>query len=141
MWVFLAKILLVLSIAYIIGTERAREGKVIGFRSTAILIFGAFMYTTLALRVGGDVTRIIGQIMTGIGFLGAGVIFKSDQKDIHNITTSILIWVLPVIGMLIGLSCIFEAIVGALVLLLLLIYRPSSHVDNSSEGEIHSPSN
>lgn len=126
------KILLLLVLAYMIGTERAHAGKVIGFRSTAILLLGSFMYTHIALQVGGDVTRIIAQVITGISFVGAGIIFKKDDKDIHNLTTAILVWTLSSVGILVGLSLYGEAIVISLVLLAVLAYKPKDSDSHSS---------
>lgn len=126
------KILLLLVLAYMIGTERAHAGKVIGFRSTAILLLGSFMYTHIALQVGGDVTRIIAQVITGISFVGAGIIFKKDDKDIHNLTTAILVWTLSSVGILVGLSLYGEAIVISLILLAVLAYKPKESDSHSS---------
>lgn len=126
------KILLLLVLAYMIGTERAHAGKVIGFRSTAILLLGSFMYTHIALQVGGDVTRIIAQVITGISFVGAGIIFKKDDKDIHNLTTAILVWTLSSVGILVGLAMWGEAIVISLVLLAVLAYKPKDSDSHSS---------
>lgn len=126
------KILLLLVLAYMIGTERAHAGKVIGFRSTAILLLGSFMYTHIALQVGGDVTRIIAQVITGISFVGAGIIFKKDDKDIHNLTTAILVWTLSSVGILVGLSLYGEAIVISLILLAVLAYKPKDSDSHSS---------
>lgn len=126
------KILLLLVLAYMIGTERAHAGKVIGFRSTAILLLGSFMYTHIALQVGGDVTRIIAQVITGISFVGAGIIFKKDDKDIHNLTTAILVWTLSSVGILIGLAMWKEAIVISLILLAVLAYKPKDSDSHSS---------
>lgn len=126
------KILLLLVLAYMIGTERAHAGKVIGFRSTAILLLGSFMYTHIALQVGGDVTRIIAQVITGISFVGAGIIFKKDDKDIHNLTTAILVWTLSSVGILVGLAMWKEAIVISLILLAVLAYKPKDSDSHSS---------
>lgn len=126
------KILLLLVLAYMIGTERAHAGKVIGFRSTAILLLGSFMYTHIALQVGGDVTRIIAQVITGISFVGAGIIFKKDDKDIHNLTTAILVWTLSSVGILVGLAMWGEAIVISLILLAVLAYKPKDSDSHSS---------
>lgn len=134
MYIFkiLLKIILLLSMAYVIGTERAHAGKVIGFRSTAILLLGSFLYTHIALQVGGDVTRIIAQVITGISFVGAGIIFKKDDKDIHNLTTAILVWTLSSVGIMVGLSMIVEAIVITLIILAVLAYKPTTNDNNGS---------
>lgn len=117
---FSLDLLLTLAIGFLIGFERHLAGKTMGARSTMILILGSFLFTYASLRVGVDHGRVIAQIVTGVGFIGAGIIFKKGDRDIINLTTAILVWTVAAIGVLIGLGLRVEAIVAALVVFVVL---------------------
>lgn len=109
----------------IIGWEREVKNKVAGIRTHIIVCVGACLFTTVPFIIGIDridPTRIIGQIVTGIGFLGAGVIFKHEDKVV-GVTSAAFIWLISAIGVLIGLGFLFSSLlltVGLLFMLLLL---------------------
>ncbi len=92
----------------LIGIERERRGKAAGFRTNTLICLGSAIYMfasdLLFLRLGitnTDPTRIAAQIVTGIGFLGAGTIIQS-QGTVTGLTTAATIWVVAGIGVLIG---------------------------------------
>ncbi len=92
----------------IIGIERERRGKAAGFRTNTLICLGSAIYVfasdLLFLRMGitnTDPTRIAAQIVTGIGFLGAGTIIQS-RGTVTGLTTAATIWVVAGIGVLIG---------------------------------------
>ncbi|MBQ5518083.1 MAG: MgtC/SapB family protein, partial [Bacteroidales bacterium] len=91
--------------------------------STIILIVGSYLFTYASLRCGVDHSRVIAQIVTGVGFIGAGIIFKKGEKDIINLTTAILVWTVAALGVLVGLGLRVEAIVATLVVFLVLWVR------------------
>ena len=68
------------------------------------------------MGVGLDHGRVVAQIVTGVGFIGAGIIFKRGDKDILNLTTAILVWTMAAIGVLIGLNLLIEAVVASAVI-------------------------
>lgn len=110
----------------IIGLERELKHKVAGIRTHIIVCVGACMFTSISVILGSqyhiDPTRIIGQIVTGIGFLGAGVIFKTEDKVV-GVTSAAFIWLISSIGVLIGIGYLFSSIaftLGLLIVLLLL---------------------
>ena len=70
-----------------------------------------------------DHSRVIAQIVTGVGFIGAGIIFKKGEKDIINLTTAILVWTVAALGVLVGIGLRVEAILAALVVFLVLRIR------------------
>lgn len=116
---FLVKIAILLVIGWMFGEER-RERGLIGMRTITLVLFGSFMFTHIAGLVTGDATRIIGQIVTGISFLCAGLIFKSDSKEIHNLTTAVFVWCLAAVGCMVELWLLKEVIVMCLMMLLIL---------------------
>lgn len=89
-----------------IGLERQLRGKVAGIRTSVLICLGTSMFVSLGAALGGeraDPTRVLGQVVTGIGFLGAGVILARDGR-ILGVTTAAVIWVLAAVGALIGLG-------------------------------------
>ena len=106
-------------IGWIFGNDRKDRG-LIGIRTITLVLFGSFMFTHIAGTIAGDSTRIIGQIVTGISFLCSGLIFKSDSKEIHNLTTAILVWCLAAIGCMVELWLLKEVIVLVTIILFVL---------------------
>lgn len=105
---FLPKILVSTICGAIIGYDREVRNKVAGIRTNVLIAVGVTILTTISFWISKDntnidPTRIIGQIVTGIGFLGAGVIMKHDDKII-GVTTAAFIWVVSAIGVMIGLG-------------------------------------
>lgn len=91
-----------------IGIERERRGKPAGFRTNTLICFGAALYVLAADFIiqqfggqTGDPTRVAAQVVTGIGFLGAGAIIQS-RGTITGLTTAATIWVVAGIGVVIG---------------------------------------
>lgn len=106
LWYFLPKILVATICGFIIGYDREVRNKVAGIRTNVIIAVGCTILTTVSFWLTKDnqnidPTRIIGQIVTGIGFLGAGVIMKTDDK-IVGVTTASFIWTVSAIGIMIG---------------------------------------
>lgn len=103
----LPKILIATICGLIIGYDREIKQKVAGIRTNILICVGCTILTSISFYLARDnpnidPTRIIGQIVTGIGFLGAGVIMKNDDKII-GVTTAAFIWVISSIGILIGI--------------------------------------
>lgn len=120
---FAVDLVLVLLIGLLVGHERHVSGKTMGERSMIILIIGSYLFAYASLRCGIDHSRVIAQIVTGVGFIGAGIIFKKGEKDIINLTTAILVWTVAALGVLVGLGLRVEAIVATLVVFLVLWVR------------------
>ena len=78
------------------------------------------MFTWISNTLDGDPTRIVGQIATGISFLCAGLIFKSDSKEIHNLTTAVFVWCLAAIGCMIGIGLYVEVAILTIITYLIL---------------------
>lgn len=113
---------LLLIIGALIGYERQKTHGIIGVRSVTLVLLGSFIFTLISTFVGGDPSRIIAQVVSGTGFIGAGLIFKRDADSINNITTAILIWCLSALGCLIGLSHRIEAIIIGFIIIVVLKY-------------------
>jgi len=85
---FLLQLLMVVLVGGIIGAEREYHSKSAGFRTMILICLGSFLFTIFSIHItNGTPDRIASNIVTGIGFIGAGVIFKSDNR-INGITTA-----------------------------------------------------
>ncbi len=100
-----------------IGAERQLRGKRVGLRVCMLITITASFYVTMAVEIAPDNgSRVLASIISGIGFLGAGVIFAQDGR-VSGITTATLIWALAAIGACIGFGYPVAAIVATLVIM------------------------
>lgn len=91
---------------FIIGLERQLRGKPVGIRTSALIVLGTYMFSAASSSLNNNVTdtsRIIGQIVTGVGFLGAGVMLAKDGIVV-GVTSAATIWVLAAIVVAIDIS-------------------------------------
>lgn len=107
----------------IIGLERQFRGKAAGIRTSILICVGTMVFVALGASFAGsqvDPTRVLAQVVTGIGFLGGGVILTREGL-IVGVTSAAVIWVLAAIGSLVGLGHITAAMVLSLVTVGILI--------------------
>lgn len=113
-------ILISVILGLFIGAEREYRNKSAGLRTFILVCFGACLFTILSIKIGvANPDRLAANIITGIGFLGAGVIFKGDNK-IEGITTATTIWATASIGMAVGSGYVYIALLGTTLVLLVL---------------------
>jgi len=109
-----------------IGVERELRQKAAGLRTNMLIALGSAVFTVVSLelaRNGGTPDRIAAQIVTGIGFLGAGSILRSG-RSIHGMTTAATIWVNASVGMAAGAGLYTVAIAGTIITLIVLAVLP-----------------
>ncbi|HEY0057559.1 MAG TPA: MgtC/SapB family protein, partial [Flavisolibacter sp.] len=95
----LLRLFLVIIVGGVIGAEREFHNKSAGFRTMILICLGSFLFTTFGIAISGSSSdRSASNIVTGIGFLGAGTIFKSDNR-INGLTTAAAIWITAALGM------------------------------------------
>lgn len=118
----LLRLLLVILVGGTIGAEREFRSKSAGFRTMILICLGSFLFTMFS-KFMSDTTpdRIASNIVTGIGFLGAGVIFQSDNK-INGITTAATIWAVAALGMGIADGLYMMVIVSTIIVLAALLF-------------------
>lgn len=107
----------------IVGLERQLRGKPAGVRTSILVCLGTSVFIHLGASIAGagsDPTRVLGQLVTGVGFLGAGVMF-SREGVVTGVTTAAVIWVLAAIGAAIGLGLFKGAIALAGVTVAILV--------------------
>ena len=122
----LVKIILAMVLGGIMGLERQYNDKPAGYATNSIICVGATLFTILSLymgEMGGDPGRIAAQIVSGVGFLGAGAILREGNK-ISGLTTAAGVWLVAAIGMAVGYGqYMLAAGACALVLLMQLFAR------------------
>lgn len=115
------RLLISFGIGTAIGLEREYRSKAAGLRTMIMICLGSTIFTVISINIFGQShDRIASTIVTGVGFLGAGVIFK-DGLSITGITTATTIWISAALGMAVGAGEYFVAIVGSAVVLVVLI--------------------
>jgi putative Mg2+ transporter-C (MgtC) family protein len=125
----------------LIGAEREFLGKPAGLRTHTLVCFASALVTLLGLRMAewtatfpegtqivSDMARMPHAILTGVGFLGAGVIFRS-KLSVHGLTTAASLWLTASLGMVYGAGLLELAIIGtAIALIVLILLRVLPHV-------------
>ncbi|MDO8998960.1 MAG: MgtC/SapB family protein [Bacteroidota bacterium] len=106
----------------LIGAEREYKGRNIGFRTIILITLGSTLFTILSFILGKDnePARIASNIVTGVGFLGAGAIFR-EGASVRGMTTASLIWISAAIGMACGIAQYEFAILVTLITLVILL--------------------
>lgn len=119
----LTKVLIATLCGSLIGLDREIKQKVAGIRTFMLICVGCCILTATSFLIpNSDPTRIIAQIITGVGFLGGGVIYKSDDR-IYGVTTASFIWVASALGILVGCGFVILPIsltVGLILMSILL---------------------
>jgi len=104
----LYRLLISFGIGTAIGLEREYRSKAAGLRTMIMICLGSTIFTQLSISLGGsNPDRIAASIVSGIGFLGAGVIFK-DGLSVSGITTATTIWITAALGMAVGVGEYFR---------------------------------
>lgn len=115
---FIVDLLLATALGFLIGAERESRGKDAGISTHTLVISGAMLFTFMSMSVDpASESRIAAQIVSGIGFLGAGMILK-EGTTVKNLTTAASIWFAGSIGMAIGFGFHVIAVVAAIASIL-----------------------
>ncbi len=107
-----------------IGLERELSGKAAGLRTNVLICLGAAVFTIISQRMvegtDGSIVRIAAQIVTGVGFLGAGAVIQ-DRRGVHGLTTAATIWLVASIGMGCGAGFHKLAVTSTLLAIIVLV--------------------
>lgn len=131
----LLRLLMAVVVGGLIGAEREFRSKSAGFRTMILICLGSFLFSTFSIYLtNNDTDRIASNIVTGIGFLGAGVIFKSDNR-INGITTAATIWVVAALGMGIADGAYLLVAVSTVIILasLLVLTKLENLIDRVNQ--------
>ena len=117
----LLRLFLAVIVGGIIGFERGRHGSAAGFRTHILVCVGATMtslcslYASLSLQLPGDIFRLSAQVISGIGFLGAGIILVRNNSTVAGLTTAAGMWVTATIGLALGYGFYSGALIGTVI--------------------------
>ena len=130
---FLIRMMIAILLGALIGTERQLTKHYTGIITTIIVCMGSFAFASFAFLVGDanrDTTRIAAQIVSGIGFLGAGVIL-SDGTKVKGINTAATVWASAAVGILCCIDKIWFAVAVALAILIthLVLHPVTEYID------------
>ena len=122
------KLLLSMLLGAVVGFERRRKGQTAGVRTFSLISMGATLAMLLSIYVpqeylglkNGDPGRIAAQVITGIGFLGAGAIIQM-KGSVRGLTTAAGIWMVAIIGMAVGLGMYWLSVVASALILFILV--------------------
>ena len=137
-------LLLAVVIGAIIGAEREYHSKSAGLRTMIMVSLSSCLFTIISLKIGvANPDRLAANVLTGLGFLGAGVILKDDNR-ISGITTATTIWMTAALGMAVGagyevLSIWATAIVMLVLVLLMYVQRGIESLNQERSYEIVCP--
>lgn len=121
----LLKILVAITLGGLIGLEREIREKAAGFRTLIFICLGSTIFTILSVDFAGqhDTARIAANIVSGVGFLGAGVILR-EQGRIKGLTTASIIWFVAAVGMAVGAGQYLFSLAATLIVLIILWIFP-----------------
>ncbi len=137
-------IILAIALGAAIGLEREISGKAAGLRTNILICLGAAVFTIISKQMAGpntSTTRIAAQIVTGVGFLGAGAIIV-DRGGVHGLTTAATIWLVASIGMACGAGFYSLAVISTIFAIAVLIglAKLAKHERNEGKQNSESPS-
>ncbi len=122
------KLIISLILGSVVGWERKRKGQIAGIRTFALISMGSTLAMILSIYVpqeylglkNGDPGRIAAQVVTGIGFLGAGTIIQM-KGSVRGLTTAAGIWIVAAIGMAVGVGMYAVSLVATILILVILL--------------------
>jgi putative Mg2+ transporter-C (MgtC) family protein len=109
--------------SFVIGLERQLRGKPVGIRTSALITLGTYMFVVLAASVSNSATdpsRAIGQVITGVGFLGAGVMLTRNGVVV-GVTSAATIWALASLGVCVATGHYLTAVKLAVIIIAVLV--------------------
>lgn len=118
---FILGMLLCFLLSFVLGIERQIRRRSLGLRTMILVALGSYMFVSFSFLINNqdfDITRVAAQVVTGIGFFGAGVIIKDNERNIiRGLTTAATLWCDAALGMLCAGGFIKEAIVSTIFVL------------------------
>ncbi len=135
---FFLKSIIALIFGLIIGFERQAKGKPAGIKTHALISLGAMMLTFLSINISifSDPSRIAAQIVSGIGFIGAGTIFMSKHR-VQGLTSAATVWASSAMGMIVGAGYIFYAYISLCLMVTLFFLTTPKQGPSKKTYTIH----
>lgn len=111
---FAVRLLVCLVLGAMVGVERELRNKPAGISTNCFVMAGACLFTFASITIDANSpARIAAQIVSGVGFLGAGMILKGENNKVKNLTTAAAVWLAAAIGLVIGLGWYLVALLAS----------------------------
>lgn len=124
------RLLLAALLGYVVGLERQLSGHPAGDRTFALTSMGAAIFALISLKAfAANDSRIAAGVVTGLGFLGAGMIIRTEGREIKGLTTAAGIWSMGAIGLALGSGMYIMGVISTLLVLFLLSSERIFHID------------
>lgn len=141
MTVMVSRLLTALALGALLGLERESKGRAAGLKTHMLVSVGSALFVLAPLQMGvdpADVTRVMQGIVSGIGFLGAGAIIRTDQGErVEGLTTAAGIWMTSAIGMAAGMGREMAALLTTVLALLVFLLIPLLARNGKHEEDHH----
>ena len=135
----IVRLVLATLLSAIMGYERGRRGRAAGLRTHILVCVGAAIASMTGLYIskyyGGDVSRIAAQVISGIGFLGAGTILVKNHSTVTGLTTAACVWATGAVGIALGYGFYETAILGTLIIYLTIRFLTGLEERSLREGK------
>lgn len=131
------KLIIAAGLGLVLGFEREMHKRPAGLRTHSLICMGAALFTVLSMSFmgeGTDTSRIAAGVVTGIGFIGGGILFKSDDRVI-GLTTAAELWVVGAIGLAVGIGYYIAAAAATLIVLFILV--PLKHLSDEAKKKAY----
>lgn len=120
----ITRIVIAVLLGGLIGWERERHGISAGIRTYGAICLGSCVFGILSIALpGSDPSRIAAQVVTGIGFLGGGIIFRQSENYISGLTTAATLWATAAVGLAVSFGMYLISLLTA-ILIFVLLYLP-----------------
>jgi len=146
---FTTRILIATALGALVGLERQLHGRAAGLRTYAAVAMGACMFSLVSQHIPGvvDPSRMAANIVTGVGFLGAGMILRSGDRT-YGLTTAATVWATAAVGTAVGFGMYVMGVLGAVLVFVILVmhhlpglYRKEATIpERAEEGRDDEPS-
>jgi putative Mg2+ transporter-C (MgtC) family protein len=118
------RILVAAGLGSVVGWERQFRGHPVGDRTFSLVCIGAAGFTVAAIPFPADAGKVIAGIVTGVGFIGGGLVFRqTDSGEVHGMTTAVGVWAMVAVGVLAGIGRLALASSTAVLVLVILELR------------------
>ena len=132
-WAMVGRLALAAVLGALIGLEREYRGYPAGIRTMALVCMGSALFGDMSVTYAGN-DRIAAQVVTGIGFLGAGLMFR-EGLSVKGVTTAATIWAVAAVGLAVAIEAYIVAVFGALFAVIILEMRVFTKNIGPDDGE------
>ncbi|MDQ3070410.1 MAG: MgtC/SapB family protein [Acidobacteriota bacterium] len=119
-WMLAGRVLIAAMLGAALGLEREWRGKEAGLRTNTLIAIGAALFTAVSIMFQTSPDRIAAQVVTGVGFLGAGAIMRNGTT-IQGLTTAAMIWVNAAVGVAVGAGFVRLAVATTVIVLAAMV--------------------